>query len=321
MTTAVSEEMVERAQFLIDRLDEWERDLGETTDVETDYIGHVHPAKERLRAALSAALPLPVEGVDEPLAYVEDDDGTKHVYWRGDDTYEHIRKFPGVHKFGGKSGLTALYSLATPAAGPSAVAVTEQMVEQLLGDLALAFALNDVLVGYAECEKLARNMLANIVAIQNRALSTLAPSEAVETLHSESVERFGKVYAALASPSAEAAPGDPICRKCADQEHGDTVPEECTCGRYSTEAAKPVADILANFHQNACYPQALDFELSAAVSAIFAALSQPQGELREALVRAERKLAAYVGVCKGDKELTDTVLPMVRAALAGRTAG
>jgi hypothetical protein len=63
MTPAVSEEMVERAQFLIDRLDEWERDLGETTDVETDYIGHVHPAKERLRAAISAALPLPVEGV------------------------------------------------------------------------------------------------------------------------------------------------------------------------------------------------------------------------------------------------------------------
>jgi hypothetical protein len=123
MTPAVSEEIVARARFLIVRLDEWERDLGETTDVETDYIGHVHPAKERLRAALSAALPLPVEGVDEPLAYVEDDDGTKHVYWRGDDTYEHIRKFPGVHKFGGKSGLTALYSLATPAAGPSAVAV------------------------------------------------------------------------------------------------------------------------------------------------------------------------------------------------------
>jgi hypothetical protein len=120
MTPAVSEEIVARARFLIVRLDEWERDLGETTDVETDYIGHVHPAKERLRAALSAALPLPVEGVDEPLAYVEDDDGTKHVYWRGD---EHIRKFPGVHKFGGKSGLTALYSLATPAAGPSAVAV------------------------------------------------------------------------------------------------------------------------------------------------------------------------------------------------------
>ena len=37
--------------------------------------------------------------------------------------------------------------------------------------------------------------------------------------------------------------------------------------------------------------------------------------LEEALTRAERKLSAYVGVCKGDKELTDTVLPMVRAAL------
>ncbi len=34
-----------------------------------------------------------------------------------------------------------------------------------------------------------------------------------------------------------------------------------------------------------------------------------------ALIRAERKLSAYVGVCKDDKELTDTVLPMVREAL------
>jgi hypothetical protein len=42
--------------------------------------------------------------------------------------------------------------------------------------------------------------------------------------------------------------------------------------------------------------------------------------LREALVRAERKLSAYVGVCKGDKELIDTVLPMARAALAPRKA-
>lgn len=36
----------------------------------------------------------------------------------------------------------------------------------------------------------------------------------------------------------------------------------------------------------------------------------------QALKRAERKLSAYVGVCKGDKELTETVLPMVRAALS-----
>jgi hypothetical protein len=38
--------------------------------------------------------------------------------------------------------------------------------------------------------------------------------------------------------------------------------------------------------------------------------------MRSALERAERKLLAYVGVCNGDKELTDTVLPMVRAALS-----
>jgi hypothetical protein len=39
-------------------------------------------------------------------------------------------------------------------------------------------------------------------------------------------------------------------------------------------------------------------------------------DVRTTLERAERKLSAYVGVCKGDKELTDTVIPMVRAALA-----
>lgn len=38
--------------------------------------------------------------------------------------------------------------------------------------------------------------------------------------------------------------------------------------------------------------------------------------LREALCRAERKLSAYVGVCKDDKELTGTVLPMISAAIA-----
>lgn len=39
-------------------------------------------------------------------------------------------------------------------------------------------------------------------------------------------------------------------------------------------------------------------------------------ELYEALERAERKLSAYVGVCKDDKELVDTVLPMARRAMA-----
>lgn len=38
--------------------------------------------------------------------------------------------------------------------------------------------------------------------------------------------------------------------------------------------------------------------------------------VREALTRAERKLSAYIGVCDGDKELTNTVIPMVRNVLA-----
>ncbi len=39
-------------------------------------------------------------------------------------------------------------------------------------------------------------------------------------------------------------------------------------------------------------------------------------QMREALTRAQRKLTAYVGVCTGDKELTDTILPMLKEALA-----
>lgn len=36
----------------------------------------------------------------------------------------------------------------------------------------------------------------------------------------------------------------------------------------------------------------------------------------DTLRRAEQKLIAYVGVCADDKELTQAVLPMVRAAIA-----
>jgi len=39
--------------------------------------------------------------------------------------------------------------------------------------------------------------------------------------------------------------------------------------------------------------------------------------LRAALWKAERKLSAYVGVCAGDKELTEDILPSIRAALHG----
>ncbi len=50
----------------------------------------------------------------------------------------------------------------------------------------------------------------------------------------------------------------------------------------------------------------------------------PEGQARatieRALGRAEQKLRAYVGVCPGDKELTDTVLPMVREAIAALAA-
>lgn len=44
-------------------------------------------------------------------------------------------------------------------------------------------------------------------------------------------------------------------------------------------------------------------------------------DLLAACERAERKLSAYVGVCKGDKELTDTVLPMCEAAILKAKGG
>lgn len=52
----------------------------------------------------------------------------------------------------------------------------------------------------------------------------------------------------------------------------------------------------------------------------FATLAQ-RDELLTALERAHRKMQAYVGVCAGDKELTDTVLPMTRAAIAAAKGG
>lgn len=55
---------------------------------------------------------------------------------------------------------------------------------------------------------------------------------------------------------------------------------------------------------------------SKAMARQLAALQQSHDACVVALTRAERKLRAYVGVCKGDKELTDTILPMAQAALA-----
>lgn len=52
------------------------------------------------------------------------------------------------------------------------------------------------------------------------------------------------------------------------------------------------------------------------VTAEVVALREQRDELLAALERAERKLSAYVGVCRGDKELTDSILPLARAAIA-----
>lgn len=59
---------------------------------------------------------------------------------------------------------------------------------------------------------------------------------------------------------------------------------------------------------------------SRAIAEDVRALSAEVRALREcetALERAKMKLLAYVGAFSGDKELTDAVLPIVNAALAG----
>lgn len=65
---------------------------------------------------------------------------------------------------------------------------------------------------------------------------------------------------------------------------------------------------------NAC--EDVPIELLEEHTAPFSELRAQRDELLAALERAERKLSAYVGVCTGDKELTDAVLPMARAAIA-----
>lgn len=65
---------------------------------------------------------------------------------------------------------------------------------------------------------------------------------------------------------------------------------------------------------NAC--EDVPIELLEEHPAPFSELRAQRDELLTALERAERKLSAYVGVCTGDKELTDAVLPMARAAIA-----
>lgn len=56
--------------------------------------------------------------------------------------------------------------------------------------------------------------------------------------------------------------------------------------------------------------------LGAPIADRFKEIERQRDELLTALVRADRKLSAYVGVCTGDKELTGAVLPMVREAIA-----
>ena len=59
MTTTPNPAVIEVAQFLCERLREFERDLTEPSET-NDYFGHVQPALSRLEAALSASQAEPV---------------------------------------------------------------------------------------------------------------------------------------------------------------------------------------------------------------------------------------------------------------------
>jgi hypothetical protein len=289
-----------------------------------------------MRAALSAALPLPVEGVDAAIKRLWPNGlGPKNL----DELVvfvEEERKCDAEYLANAVKIVQS--ERATPAAGPSAVAVKalEKIAEwcsterTAIGDTSG----NDYLIG----ESHALNRTAKFVREEIAALSTLAPSAArapIPTLK-EMIDSHP-----APSPSAEAAPGDPICRKCADQEHGDTVPEECTCGRYPAEAAQPVAG-RQTFDEWADQFQAPDTWIAFAREAWNA--SQPQGELREGMVLVPREpteamiltqgksrpdLAKTDGIRNVAQELNEIVRAdavriykeMIDAAIAGRTAG
>jgi hypothetical protein len=96
--------------------------------------------------------------------------------------------------------------------------------------------------------------------------------------------------------------------------------EFVTVPRVPTEAmlhATPVESVAGAFNDTDVSNNVLVEALEQA-AADFDDHAQPRdtdARLREALRRAEMKLSAYVGVCSGDKELTEAVLPLVRAAL------
>jgi hypothetical protein len=57
---------------------------------------------------------------------------------------------------------------------------------------------------------------------------------------------------------------DPICRQCADQEHGDIVPVECTCERSNRESVMSrTTDEIARRAERAARREARGFQIEA----------------------------------------------------------
>jgi hypothetical protein len=283
MTPAVSEEMVER---LRNRAHNW-RNNGDKARVSVP-LGEIRAAL----SALSAALPLPVEGVDATLPYALSDSEIRT--WIDACNYEPA-----------KQSLRQLLEYrarerAIPAAGPSAVAVKASLTAEQVADRIGVTPYSDMRVHVVAAVNYARN---------SDALSTLAPSAAPESLNDaeervmEQDYRWGVAKAnalAIASPSAQ-----PVAwqwRKKSWSEGSEW--SEWQNGRGEHRVLKD---------------NGWDWE-----TRFLYALSQPQGELREALQKSHEVLSLALKSKKLPGALyshANTALHMIDAALAGRTAG
>lgn len=137
---------------------------------------------------------------------------------------------------------------------------------------------------------------------------------------------------------------DPICRQCASQEHGDTVPEECTCSEAPTLAqsgrssAEPVALLIA---RNKIIADAVEedfggiqfdvagqerFTLASHLASVSTILSPPVGPQEAVAVtdemvrKASNEYLMHKGerpwrVLRGGQELWETCALAMRAAL------
>jgi hypothetical protein len=201
---------------------------------------------------------------------------------------------------------------ATPAAGPSAVAVTALIDEAWKAGSSWE-------VGNPQSEE--RAALFDKLA---SALSTLAPS-AAPSVTDETVDRMFEELGM--TPDDERSETGPSITR---QDMHDALTAALA---PSAEAAKPVArqELIERLQESAIFLDQMSgvakHQIAGYVRDAVAALSQPQGELREALARgcymmSEPHLSGYRLIIGFDTlPAVQDAMQAVAAALAGRTAG